>query len=349
LQIQHIALYESRTGIPLLVASDSIHGFGTVYPHPFNLSCSWDTSLVKDAAALSAMFGSYNNIHLAFIPMASITRDPRWTGTMKGFGEDPMLASLLSKAVVYGMQGKGIENEESMAACATNYVGPGNSFGEGNFRHDWIPRVELRNFYLPPFKALTEVGISAIMVSNGAINAIPIGTNKCLLKKILEEEWGFNGIVMSGSMRSLVNNISTNFENVTISSIHAGIDMEVQSNFHQNNLAKLLNEGKIKQVVIDNALRDILRIKSRMKLENRVNRDTSGDERQWPQAFYNLSKKLSDQSTVLLKNNNNLLPLSRTINSISIYGATANEKQIINNPFGFLLDSVKSPVDAIQE
>jgi beta-glucosidase len=344
-KIQQIAVNESRSGIPLLIASDTIHGLGTVFPHPFNISCSWNPGMVKEATDLSARFGTANNIHLTFAPMASITRDPRWTLTMKGFGEDPMLVSLLSRAMVDGLQGNSIENRQSMAACAIQYIGIGNDHQGGNYGHAWIPRVELRNYYLPPYKALVEANVAALMVSGGAMNTIPVSTNKYLLQKILEEEWGYRGIVMSNSMENLVNNI----EEVTITSIHAGIDMEVESNFFQRNLAKLLNEGKIKQDVIDNALEDILRMKYRMALENRITRDTSSNNDQWPQAFYKLSKQLSDQSLVLLKNNNNLLPLSKNLTSISIYGNGNKKLHTIDAPFDFLKDSVKSPMEIIQE
>ena len=324
-EMQRIAVEESRLRIPLLFGRDVIHGHRTIFPIPLGQAASWNPELVKKAARVAAREAASNGIHWTFAPMLDITRDPRWGRVAETLGEDPYLASQLGAAMVKGFQGDSLNNPDTIAACAKHYIGYGAAEGGRDYNTTWIPEIQLREVYLPPFQAAINAGAPTIMSAFNDINGIPTSGNQFTLKQILRNELGFRGFVVSDweSVSQMVTHgYCKNEKEAALKAFKAGVDMEMVSQTYSQYLRELLKEGKISEIEINTAVRNILLIKHRLGLfENPYTVETEHD--QINQNHLQVAKELATQSIVLLQNNNNVLPLSKNA-KVAIIGPLAN-------------------------
>ncbi len=326
-RLQEVAIKESRLGIPLIFGRDVIHGYRTVFPIPLAQSCSWNPELVKKAAQIAAFEASSDGIHWTFSPMLDIARDPRWGRIAESNGEDPYLGSQMAIAMVSGYQGDKLNNPHTVAACAKHYVGYGAAEGGRDYNTTLIPETELRNIYLPPFKAAVESGVATVMSAFNDLNGIPASANEFTIRQVLRSEWAFDGFVVSDwtSISELINHgYATDEKDAALKAIRAGIDMEMVSTCYQDHLKELIEKGSIHEELINEAVRNILRIKLRKGLFD--NPYTGKPEQSvflMPEHL-ETAKELAIQSAVLLKNENNTLPLSENIRKVAVIGPLAD-------------------------
>jgi beta-glucosidase len=326
-ELQRIAVAESRLGIPLLVGRDVIHGFRTVLPIPLGLAATWNPALVRQGCSLAAHEASAAGINWTFAPMVDISRDPRWGRIAESFGEDVYLACRLAAAMVEGFQGPDLGAAGSIAACAKHMAGYGAVESGRDYATTSIPEIELRNVYLPPFKAAVDAGVCSLMPSFSDLNGIPATGNAFLLRQVLREEWGFDGLVVSDwdSVRQLrIHGLTENDLDSALAAVSAGVDLEMAGDAYLNHLAGLVESGVLDVGVIDRAVANILRIKFRLGLFD----DLEGKAR--PVALVagqamEIARSSAMQSTVLLRNSGGVLPLRPgTLGSVALIGPLAD-------------------------
>lgn len=325
-ELQRIAAEESAHGIPLLIGRDVIHGFETVTPIPLGQAASWNPELVKKAARLAAEEAARRGVNWTFAPMIDISRDPRWGRIAESFGEDPYLTSKLGVAMIEGFQGDDLSDPQAIAACAKHFAGYGASESGRDYNTTNIPENELRNVYLPPFKAAVDAGVATLMSSFSDIDGIPATANEFLMRQVLRDEWGFDGFVVSDwdSIRQLsVHGLTDNDKAAAYEAASAGVDMEMAGDAYASHLASLVKEGKISPAQIDKMVENVLRTKVRLGLFDQpyvvATTKTGLNESR------NIAKQAALESVVLLKNDNNVLPLhTESINSVAIIGPMAN-------------------------
>lgn len=315
-RLQRMAVEESRLGIPLIAARDVIHGFRTIYPIPLGQAATWNPELVEQAAALTADEATSVGIRWAFSPMVDVARDPRWGRVAEGYGEDTYLTSQMAAAVVRGYQN---DNRQSsigqssikMAACVKHFVGYSASESGRDYNTTWIPEVQLRDVYLPPFKAAVDAGAMSLMCSFNALNGLPSSANKHLNIDILRNEWHSDALLVSdwGSGSDLVpHGLCADKKEAALRCINARMEMDMQGNIYYDYLAELVQEGKVKESQIDDCVRSILRMKYRLGLFE--NPYVPEEE---PVAYTDealaLASDIATESIVLLKNDG-VLPLN---------------------------------------
>ncbi|WP_260681567.1 glycoside hydrolase family 3 N-terminal domain-containing protein [Aliiglaciecola sp. M165] len=327
-ELQHIAVHQTRLGIPLLFGRDVIHGFKTIFPIPIGQAASWSPELVKEAASIAAFEASNVGINWTFAPMIDISRDPRWGRIAESMGEDPMLCSVMGAAMVKGFQGENLCEPTSIAACAKHFVGYGASESGRDYCTTNIPENELRNIYLPPFHAAAKAGVCTFMSSFSDLDGIPASGNKWLLKDILRDEWRFNGFVVSDweSVSQLqVHGVTENDKGSAELAFDAGVDMEMVSKSYSEHLQSLIDENKISEAQIDTCVLRILETKFSLGLfEEQSNRFNPVD-------FYlpehlATAKELAIKSCVLLQNKAQCLPLCKeSIKRLAVIGPLADD------------------------
>jgi beta-glucosidase len=324
-QLQDLAM-QSRLKIPLLFGQDVIHGYKTTFPIPLAEAASWDLNAIELSARVAATEAAASGIHWTFAPMVDITRDPRWGRVMEGAGEDTYLASLIAKARVKGFQGKGLGNTDAVMACVKHYAAYGAAVGGRDYNSVDMSERMLREIYLPPFKAAADAGAATFMNSFNDLNGIPASANKHLLRDILKGEWGFKGFVVSdwGSIGEMIQHgyVKDNKEAALVA-IKAGSDMDMESRSYKNNLVQLIKENKVPIAVVDEAVKRILTKKFELGLfddpykfldEAREKREMNNPE------HVKAARYVAEKSIVLLKNENQLLPLSKQIKSVALIG-----------------------------
>lgn len=323
--LQEIAM-QSRMKIPLLFGQDVIHGYRTIFPIPLAEAASWNVEAIQNAARVAATEAAAVGIHWTFAPMVDIARDPRWGRVMEGAGEDPYLGSLIAAARVKGFQGKGLGNTHAVMACAKHFAAYGAAVGGRDYNSVDMSLQQLYEIYLPPFKAAVEAGAATFMNSFNDLNGIPATGNKFLQREILKNQWNFKGFVVSdwGSVGEMINHgfAKDNKEAARLAA-NAGADMDMESRSYIQHLAALVKEGAVKINVIDDAVRRILKKKFEMglfddpyKFCNKEREDQQRNNLQNMEAARDMAKK----SIVLLKNDNNVLPISKDIPSIAMIG-----------------------------
>ena len=304
-RLQRMAVEETRLGIPLIVARDVIHGFRTIYPIPLGQAATWNPELVEQASALTADEAVSVGIRWAFSPMVDVARDPRWGRVAEGYGEDTYLASQMSAAVVRGYQ------SHDMAACVKHFAGYAVTEGGRDYNTTWIPEVQLRDVYLPPFKAAVDAGAMSLMCSFNALNGLPSSANPHLNIDILRNEWHSDALLVSdwGSGSDLVpHGLCADKKEAALRCINARMEMDMQGNIYHDYLAELVAEGKVKECQIDECVRSILRMKYRLGLfENPYVPEE--EPIAYTEEALALATEAVEQGTVLLKNNG-VLPLS---------------------------------------
>jgi len=326
-EIQRIAVTESRLGIPLIIGRDVIHGYRTIFPIPLGMAASWNPGIVKEAFRISSVEASSQGIKWTFAPMLDITWDPRWGRIAEGCGEDPVLASAMARAMVEGIQGDDLTDPTALAACAKHYVGYGFAEAGRDYNTTYISEPLLRDVVLKPFKAATDAGALSIMSAFNDLNGVPATGNEFTLKQILRDEWGFKGMVVSdwASVTEMVlHGYATDDKDAAVKAINAGVDMEMSSTSYFDNVKQLLEEKKITEAQIDDAVRNILTVKYRLGLFDNPYVNPEAQKKILDPAFLDHARKVARQSTVMLKNEGNALPLSENIGSVAVIGPLAD-------------------------
>jgi beta-glucosidase len=327
-ELQRVALHESRLGIPLLFARDVIHGYRTVFPIPLGQSASWDPDLVRKASHIAARETAAAGIHWTFAPMLDIARDARWGRIAESLGEDPVLASALGSAMVRGLQGDSLDASDAVAACAKHYAGYGAAEGGRDYNTTWIPETLLRDVYLPSFAAAEKAGAATFMSGFNDLNGVPASGNAFLLRQVLRKEWGFDGIVVSdwNAVEEMVNHgYAADSTDAAVKSLRAGVDMEMASTGYYDDLPALIAAGKFDVKLVDESVRNILRIKLRLGLFDKpIPAAPPSSAMLAPDALL-IAQQLATESAVLLRNEGSLLPLSKSM-KVAVIGPLADSR-----------------------
>ena len=336
-ELQKIAVEESRLGIPLLFGYDIIHGFKTIFPINLGHAASWDMKDIQKSARIAADEASSAGLHWTFAPMLDIGRDPRWGRISEGAGEDVFLTNEIAKANVKGFQGDDLSKNNTILACAKHFVGYGAAQGGRDYHTVNMGQDELRNVYLPPFKAAVDAGVQTLMTAFNELNGVPATGNKFIFRDILRDEWGFKGFVVTDytAINELVQHgFAENEKRATEIAIKAGVDMDMMSGANRFYLETLVNEGKVDADLVNDSCRRILFIKFKLGLfddpyrycdENREKEVTYKSE------YLESARKSAAISSVLLKNDDNSLPLTKN-QTIALIGPLVKDKEnIIGN------------------
>lgn len=327
-RLQKIALEESRLKIPLILGNDVIHGYRTIFPIPLAASCSWNLALVQEAARIAAEEARANGTHWTFAPMVDIARDARWGRIAEGAGEDVFLGIEMAKAQVRGFQSP-LENGRSLVSCPKHYVGYGATEDGRDYNGIDISERTLRDVYLPPFKAAFDEGAGTTMSAFNDISGIPASANAFTLRQILREEWGYTGMVVSDwdSIGELIHHgFAADMKEASKRAVLAGVDMDMMSHAYPNHLVELVEEGTVPELIVDEAVRRILRLKFMLGLFD----EPYSVESEWDSAilkpeYLETALQLATQSMVLLKNEGHLLPLSPDVKKIALIGPLADD------------------------
>ena len=327
-ELQKIAVEESPSGIPVLFALDVIHGYETVFPVPLGMAASWDPDVAEKAQTVAAKEARAAGIHWTFGPMIDIARDARWGRIVEGAGEDPYLGSAMAAAQVRGFQGADEIDTEHVLACAKHFAGYGASDGGRDYDPVYLPEAELRNVYFPPFKAAVDAGVGTFMSAYMDLNNVPASGNRWLLKDVLRDEWGFEGFVISdafGVANLAIQGFAKDRKDSALRSLKAGQHMDMASAAYLENLVELVEEGKLSVDYIDEMVRPILETKFRMGLFENPYVDEGLLEKVISLPEHRVAARTAAQrSMVLLRNEDGLLPLSKTQKKIAVIGTLAD-------------------------
>lgn len=322
-ELQRLAVEESRLGIPIIFGRDVIHGFRTMFPIPLGQAATWSSDVVERGARVAAVEASSVGIRWTFSPMLDISRDPRWGRIAESFGEDTYLTTELGKAMMRGYQTSDLSNPTAIAACAKHFCCYGASESGRDYNTTWIPEEQLRDTYLPPFKALADAGVGTFMCSFNDINGTPSTGNRHLNQDILRGEWGYDGMLVtdwSSIAQMIPHGFSEDLKTAAQKAIECRVDMDMMSFAYTNHLRELVEQGIVKEKTVDDAVRDVLRLKFRLGLFDRPYA-TSADSTLCDK-FKADAREACIQSTILLKNDG-LLPLT-DFNRVAVVGPLAD-------------------------
>lgn len=338
--IQKKFLEENRLGIPLLFMADIIHGYKTIFPVPLAIGCSWDLKLAEKSAEIAAKEASAAGIHVTFSPMVDLVRDPRWGRVMESTGEDPYLNSEFAKAFTRGYQGSDLSEDVSrLAACVKHFAGYGAVEGGRDYNTVDMSELQLREYYLPSYKAAIDEGAEMVMTSFNTVAGVPSTGNEWLMKDVLRDEWGFEGVVISdwGAVKELIpHGVAKDEKEAAYKAILVGVDIEMMTSTYVQHLEELVKENKIKESIINDAVLRILRLKNKLGLFERPYRGANEVlEKQvlLCQQHRNEARNLATKSTVLLKNTG-VLPLKIT-QKVALIGPFAENRDILG-PWSWL-------------
>ncbi len=331
-RLQHIAVEKSRLHIPIFFAFDVIHGYRTVFPVPIAMAASWDPAVEEAAQKYAAADARAAGIQWTFTPMVDIARDGRWGRIVEGAGEDPYLGSAMAAAQVRGFQGASL-GPDSVIACVKHFAGYGAAEGGRDYDSSYIPEELFRNVYLEPFHAAQQAGAGSFMSAYMDLNDVPATGNRWLVTDILRKEWGFQGFVVSDAfaVASLeTHGFAADSSDAAYKGIHAGVNMDMASQTYTRNLAQLVKDGKLPESEIDKAVLPILALKYEIGLFDHPYVDESKVESvlNRPEGL-DLERKLAARSMVLLKNEGQALPLSKTTKRIAVIGPLADSTRDI--------------------
>ena len=352
--LQQVAMEESRLKIPLLIGRDVIHGFKTIFPIPLGQAASFNPEMIEEGARIAAIEASSQGIRWTFAPMIDIARDPRWGRMAESLGEDTYLTSVLGAAMVRGFQGENLNDPASVAACPKHFVGYGAAEGGRDYNSTFIPERLLRNVYLPPFEAAVKAGAATFMTSFNDNDGVPSTGNKFILKEILRKEWNFDGFVVSdwaSVSEMILHGFCKDEKEAAEKAVNAGVDMEMVSYTYVNHMKDLLNEGKVKMETIDHAVRNILRIKYRLGLFENPYIEINKASVLYADEHLRKAREAAIQSAILLKNEDNILPVSNNIKTIAVTGpmADAPHDQLGTWVFDGDKNHTQTPLQALRE
>ncbi|GLB51283.1 glycosyl hydrolase [Neptunitalea chrysea] len=333
--VQKIAVEDTRLGIPLIIGFDVIHGYKTLSPIPLAEAASWDLDAIEKSASVAASEAAASGINWTFGPNVDVSRDPRWGRVMEGAGEDAYLGSKIATARVNGFQGDDLSKVNTIAACAKHFAGYGFSESGKEYNTVSIDRSTLYNVVLPPFKAAVDADVKTLMNSFNELDGIPATGNKFLQRDILKEKWGFNGFVISdwASIKEMISwGHAKDLNQAAELAVEAGCDMDMESYAYVDELVKLVKEGKVDERLIDDAVRRILTVKYELGLfddpykycNEELEKTVIGSDENRA-AVLDMAKK----SIVLLKNENQLLPLPKEGKKIAVIGGLADDNNSI--------------------
>ena len=354
-ELQRIATEESRLGIPLLLARDVIHGFRTVMPIPLGQAATWNPELVQRGTRVAALEAAKTGVNWALAPMIDISRDPRWGRIAESFGEDPYLTSRLGIAMVEGFQGDDLSAPGTIAACVKHFAGYGASEAGRDYNTTNIPENELRNVYLPPFKAALEAGVATLMTSFSDLNGVPASGSRFLMQDVLRDEWEFDGFVVSDwdSIDQLTDHgFAANSRDAARKAVTAGVNMEMVSRTYAQHLAQLFEDGEIGIERIDQLVGEILRIKFGLGLFESPYTDPGEYPALANDEHLSVAREAALQSLVLLQNDGNVLPLdANELDSIAVIGPLSDDPYEQLGTWNFDGDPAlsRTPLQAIRE
>ncbi|MCK0124631.1 beta-glucosidase BglX [Gelidibacter sp. F2691] len=331
-EVQKIAVEETRLGIPLIIGFDVIHGFKTISPIPLAEAASWDLEAIKLSAQVAAEEAAASGINWTFAPMVDISRDARWGRVMEGAGEDPYLGSMIAKARVEGFQGDDLSLAHTIVACAKHFAGYGFAEAGRDYNTVDVGTSTLYNIILPPFKAAVDAGVRTFMNGFNELNGVPVTGSAFLQRDILKKEWNFDGFVVTdwGSINEMIAHRQAKDRlHAAEIAIKAGADMDMESYAYVNELAQLVNEGKVDIGLIDDAVKRILRVKFELGLFEdpyKYCNETTETEVIGSKRINDIVLDVAKKSIVLLKNENQILPLKKEGQKIALIGALANDK-----------------------
>jgi beta-glucosidase len=328
---QEIAVNNSRLHIPLLFGLDVIHGHRTIFPIPLGLSCSWDTALIERSARIAATEASADGLDWVFSPMVDITRDPRWGRIAEGAGEDPFLGSQIAKAMVIGYQGNDLSRNDVVMACVKHFALYGAADGGRDYNTTDMSRIKMYQYYLPPYKAAVDAGVGSVMSSFNEIDGIPATGNKWLMTDLLRKQWGFKGLVVTDytSLNEMSAHGEGDLQTVSALALKAGIDMDMVGEGFLTTLKKSLQEGKATEHEINESCKRILEAKYKLGLfDNPYRRmdDARATKEILSAEHRKAARETAAHSFVLLKNDNQLLPLKKS-GTIAVIGPLADSKR----------------------
>jgi beta-glucosidase len=344
--VQKVAVEESRLKIPLIFGMDVIHGYQTEFPIPLALSCSWDMNLIEESARIAAQEASADGICWTFSPMVDISHDPRWGRVAEGNGEDPYLGSQIAKAMVKGYQGDDLSKKNTIMACVKHYALYGAAEAGRDYNTTDMSHLRMYNEYFPPYKAAVDAGVGSVMSSFNEVDGIPATANKWLMTDILRKAWKFNGFVVTDftAVNEMIDHGMGDLKTVSALALNAGIDMDMVGEGFLTTIKKSMQEGKITAAQIDAACRHILEAKYKLGLfddpyrycdEHRATTELFTD------ANRREARKIAAHSFVLLKNQNQLLPLKKSV-SIALVGPLSNNRENMPGTWSVAADFSKS-------
>lgn len=344
--VQKVAVENSRLKIPLIFGMDVIHGYQTVFPIPLALSCSWDMQLIERSARIAATEASADGICWTFSPMVDIARDPRWGRVAEGGGEDAYLGSQIAKAMVKGYQGDDLSKNNTIMACVKHYALYGAAEAGRDYNTTDMSRVRMYNEYLPPYKAAVDAGAGSVMSSFNEVDGVPATANKFLMTDVLRRQWGFKGFVVTDytAINEMIDHGMGDLQKVSALALNAGIDMDMVGEGFLTTLKKSLQQKKVTQLAIDAACRRILEAKYKLGLFSDPYRycDTNRAKTQvYTEANRKAARQIAADCFVLLKNQNNVLPLKKT-GTIAVIGPLGDAKENMPGTWSVAADFAKA-------
>ena len=357
--VQKLAVENSRLGIPLLFGMDVIHGYETIFPIPLGLSCTWDMKAIEESARIAAIEASADGISWTFSPMVDISRDPRWGRVSEGSGEDPFLGSLIARAMIQGYQGEKLADQlkrnDEIMACVKHFALYGAAEGGRDYNTVDMSRQRMYNEYFPPFEAAIEAGVGSVMASFNEVDGIPATANKWLMSDVLRGQWGFNGFVVTDytGISEMTDHGIGDLQTVSARAINAGVDMDMVSDGFVGTLKKSIQEGKVSMMTLNTACRRILEAQYKLGLfddpykycdPKRPARDI------FTRAHRDAARRIASESFVLLKNDNQTLPLKPT-GTIAVIGPLADTRSNMPGTWSVaaVLDRSPSLIEGLRE
>lgn len=329
-EMQRLAVEESRLGIPLLFAHDILHGFRTIFPVPLAQASSWNPDLVEKAARIAAVEMSAHGVHWTFTPMIDVSREPRWGRIVEGAGEDPFLGSVMAAAQIRGYQGDDLSAEDTVLATAKHFVGYGDPEGGRDYNTVDLGERTLHETYLPPFKAAVNAGVGAVMAAFNDIDDVPMHAHERLLNGLLREKWGFEGIIVSdytGILELVAHGVAADSADAGVMALKAGIDVDLVSGIFLT-LKDEVESGRLSEDIVDDAVRRVLRAKHQLGLFDDPYRYSDAEREAaltLTPAHRGAARRLARESIVLLKNDDNMLPLSKNVQHLAVVGPLADD------------------------
>lgn len=355
IKIQKAHLKKNRLGIPLLFMADVIHGYKTIFPIPLAIGCSWDLDKAQKSAEIAATEAAVAGVHVTFSPMVDLVRDPRWGRVMESTGEDPFLNGEFAKAFVRGFQGLDLKNNpKSVAACVKHFAAYGAAEGGRDYNTVNMSERQLRESYLPAYKAALDEGCEMVMTAFNTVDGIPASGNTQLMRNILREEWGFEGVLISdwGAVKEMIpHGVAEDEAEAAYKAIQAGVDIEMMTSCYVDHLKKLIESKKVDEKLIDEAVLRILTLKEKLGLFENPYRGADEElekELVMSNEHRQAAKELAISSSVLLKNDG-VLPIKKN-KKIALIGPFAKSSDILG-PWSFLGSKEKAVqlYDGLQE
>lgn len=353
-ELQRIAVEESRLHIPLVIARDVIHGFKTIFPIPLGQAATWNPSIAEAGARVAAEECSSTGIRWTFAPMIDIARDPRWGRIAESCGEDPYLSSVMGVAMVKGFQGDDLSKPSSVAACAKHFAGYGATESGKDYNTTWIPEMQLRDVYLPSFEAVAKNGCATFMCSFNDINGVPSSGNQYLNNQILRNEWGFDGVLVSdwGSIEQMISHgFCADKKEAAMKAANASVDIDMMGHCYSSQLEKLVESGAVSEKTIDDAVRNILRLKFRLGLFDNPYTPVLEKKPYYAPASLAKAKQAAAEGAVLLKNSGILPLVPGDVKTIAVVGpmADAGAEQVGTWCFDAEPEHSVTPITALRD